>query len=169
MQILTTILVKTPFWVWPLLAALIWLGLSRTKIRETNPAPLLIPPLLFGGLVIVKLVLSGFAPMPMFGTTSGIVLGALAVLWLKPARNTARLPDGRLRIEGEWASLVIMMLVFIANYAAGVAGSIAPQITTGPEFQYTIALINGFSASLMASRTYAYLRTTRILQIGAPA
>lgn len=169
MQFLTIILVKTPFWVWFLLAALVWLGLSRTKTRQTNALPLLIPAFGFGGLVVAKLILSGFALMPMFGTASGIVLGILVALWMRPARDTLRLSDGRLRIQGEWTSLLVMMLVFIANYATGVAGSIAPQVIVSPEFQYSIALVNGFSASLMVSRTYAYLRTPHLLQIGAPA
>lgn len=168
MQILITILVKTPVWMWPLLAALVWLGYSRTKIRDTSPIPLLIPPAVFTALVVVKLILSGFAPTLLFGTASGIVLGLLAVLWLKPARNTMRLPNGRLRIEGEWVSLGVMLLAFIANYAAGVIGSVAPQIATGPELQYTIALINGLSASLTTGRAYAYLRTKQTVSMPTP-
>lgn len=159
MQILTTIVLSTPIWVWPLLASLLWLGLGRTKTRDTSAVPLLIPPVIFGGIAIAKLALSGFALMPMFGTAGGIMVGALLVLWWRPASNTLRLADGRLRIQGEWISLGIMMLVFAANYSAGVVGSIAPQVVTGAEFQFGIALINGFSASLITSRTAAYLRT----------
>lgn len=169
MQILGTILIRTPFWVWLLLAALIWFGLSRTKTREINATSQLIAPIIFVGLVLVKLILSGFAPMPLLGAISGIVLGALAVLWLKPARNTTRLASGRLRIEGEWISLAIIMIVFLANYAAAVIGSIAPHIITGAEFQYSMALINGFSAALMTLRTIGHLRTKTTLQLGAPA
>lgn len=169
MQILGIILIRTPFWVWLLLAALIWFGLSRTKTREINATSQLITPIIFVGLVLAKLILSGFAPMPLLGAASGIVLGTLAVLWLKPARNTMRLANGRLRIQGEWISLAIMMLVFLPNYAAAVIGSIAPHIITGAEFQYSMALINGFSAALMTLRTIAYLRTQHVPQLRSPA
>lgn len=162
MPMLITILVKTPLWVWFVLAALTWLGLSRTRTRETSPILLLIPPMIFGGLVIVKLILSGFALTAVTGTISGIVLGVLAVLWLKPARNAQRLLSGRIRVEGEWTSLAAIMLVFGVNYAAAVASNIAPLSIAESEIQFAIALVNGLSAALISARTFAYLRVPQI-------
>lgn len=159
MQIVISIIAGTPLWVWPLLVALIWLELGRTKTREVSTALLLISPVVFGVWVIVKLALSGLASIYVFGTLGGLVLGALLVTWLRPARAATRLPNGKIRIEGEWISLGTMMLVFFSNYAVGVLAVIAPQLITSPNFQFGIALINAFSATLMVGRTYAYLRT----------
>lgn len=161
MQFFMTILVSTPIWVWFLMAGLAWLGLSRTKTRESSAFALLISPVIFGGVVVLKLVLSGFAAMTLFGTASGIVLGLSTIMWLRLGRDAKHLPDGRVRIQGEWISISVIALVFAANYGAAITASIAPHIISTPPAQYGIALINAFSAALMAGRTIAYLRSTQ--------
>jgi hypothetical protein len=122
------ILQGTPWWVYPLLALLVVLGLQATKPRDVPLARVLVAPAVFIAWGIVSLV-----ARPSF--SSGLVLGWLitasfgAALALLTIRGDAvRLDHARhlVHLPGSWLPLARNLLIFAAKYGLAVAAVLAP-------------------------------------------
>jgi hypothetical protein len=167
MSLLTGIVTRTPFWVWPLLAFLIFRGLKRTRTAPATPASLMIMPVIVAGLCISRAVLSGFNSSTILTMLAGIILGLVAASLLRPARDVTHTDDGRLVIQGEWVSLPLYMAIFGVNYAGAVLHAIAP-ISSGAQILADASVIlNGFSAGFLTTRSVVYL--SKLRSAAAPA
>lgn len=158
MPFLVEILKQTPIWVWFLLMALLALGLSSTRTRYRSHMTLIVPALVFTMIALAKLAVAGFDAVTVLGTFAGGVPALGLVALLRPARFTERLENGKYLIRGEWMSLIVILAVFVGNYAGAVLAAIQPELASAVGPRLAIAAINGFSAVFMAGRTFAHLR-----------
>lgn len=165
MAYLVGILTNTPYWVWLIFAGLIYLGLRRTRTRETTHIGILIPAVIFGLIAVGKLALGQFAAPAMLGTLAGAVAATIMLLVVRPANKAAPLGDGKLLIEGEWFSLCLIVLVFSVNYAIAVMSAIAPLEAATENVRFTYGFINALSAGFMIGRAVIYFRKAK----GVPA
>jgi hypothetical protein len=125
---LGSILQGTPWWVYPLLALLVALGLQASRPRSIPLARVLVTPAIFIAWGIVSLV-----ARPSF--SSGLALdwlitaccgGALAML---TARGDAMRVDRErqvVHLPGSWLPLARNLLIFAAKYSLAVAAALAP-------------------------------------------
>ena len=145
-----------------MLAGLVVLGLRRTREREVGLGGILLFP-----VVIVLLSLSGFigASVPvaqLAGLALGAMLGIAAGLTLERRYAPTSLGAGRLRLRGEWTSLVVVLVVFLTRYVKSVVGITDPLLAQSDSFiLVTTGLSTFFSAMLL---TRAALRIRLILR-----
>ena len=147
---LLNLVTNAPLWVWALLALLVLLGLRATRDR-TAPVWLAVLPAMLVLLPIRTLTGLG-AALPVwlvfaaaYGT--GIFVGAR----LQPRWITGRLP-GRVGLRGETLTLALMLLIFLVNYALGVARAIAPDLVAQMAAQIGFAAMTGLPAGIFAGR-----------------
>ncbi len=126
------IVAHTPFWVWPLMALVVWLGLLGLK-------PRVIPLWRLAVLPVVGLVssLAGIAQagQPALALAGGVValLAALPLgRGLGRRRAVRRLEGGRLEIAGGWFMLVFGLSIFAARFALGVLFGVLPALEAEP-------------------------------------
>lgn len=153
------IVAHTPLWVWPVLALVLALGIARTRDRTTGLAGILVMPAIMAliaadGLLhqparVVPAVLVGLAP------------GAAAGWTMEREGATERLPDGRIRVRGEWSSLLLILAIVAFRYASGVVAATAPAFAHGAVWPLVSALVSAFLAALFIARTAARLRACK--------
>jgi hypothetical protein len=117
------VLTATPWWVYPLLALLVALGLRAARARIASLAQVLITPSVFiaWGIASVALKASG-APLLLLDWLAAAVAGA--ALALLTSRLDAVVIDrerGLVRLPGSWLPLLRNLLIFAAKYGIAVA------------------------------------------------
>jgi hypothetical protein len=157
MQMPIDILTHTPSWVWLVLALLVFRGLKRTKTREVSQNSLILLPAILTLLALRRLVMAGFDADVLMGTAIGIIAAFVILLSIKPARQTRRLPNGKLLLQGEWLSLGLLLVIFAANYIDGVLTAIDPATAASGPMQITWSFVNGLSVTFMVGRSIMHL------------
>ncbi|MGR6467578.1 DUF6622 family protein [Rhizobium sp. PAMB 3182] len=157
MQMPIDILTHTPSWVWLVLALLVFRGLKRTKTREVSQNSLILLPAILTLLALRRLVMAGFDADVLSGTAAGIILAFVILLSIKPARQTRRLPNGKLLLQGEWLSLGLLLVIFAVNYVDGVLTAIGPAAAASQPMQITWSFVNGLSVTFMVGRSIMHL------------
>lgn len=157
MQMPIDILTHTPGWVWLVLALLVFRGLKRTKTREVSQNSLILLPAILTVLALRRLVMAGFDADVLMGTAIGIIAAFVILLSIKPARQTRRLPNGKLLLQGEWLSLGLLLVIFAANYIDGVLTAIDPATAASGPMQITWSFVNGLSVTFMVGRSIMHL------------
>ncbi len=149
MQIVT----RTPAGVWAILVVLLWLGLKQTAPRSVSLRRITVLP-----LVMVCLSLAGtvtaFGPgyQALLAWCAAAAVAAAVVMQLSLPQPTHYNPQTqRFQLPGSWTPLVLMMGIFIAKYAAGVALAMQPGLAGNALFSQSIAaLYGGFSGVFVA-------------------
>lgn len=139
---LEQILTRTPIWVWPLLAFLIYRGLAASVEREVPLWSLFILPLVMLGLSLQDVLSKFGTPAALSLWLAGLALGA-ATAWRLftgalpyPARRT-------ILLRGSWAPLALMMAIFCTKYAVGVALSLQPALRQHAVFVAAVCALYG--------------------------
>ena len=161
---LTRIIANTPAWVWGLLVALLWLGLSQTRTRQVGLRRVLILPLLMTGLSLSG-IWSSFsysAELCVAWTASAAIV--LSLLLARPAPAAVRYDHstGLLHLPGSWLPLALILAIFAIKYAVGASLAIQPDLAKDAEFSVAIAAVYGALAGAFiarASRLWQLSRT----------
>ena len=153
-----SILTHTPFWVWPVLALIIVIGLKRTRDRTVSAPRLVLMPLIILGLAAWNLAALGGSLTAMAGLGIGIVVGTSAGLSLESRAGTTQVSRGVVHLKGDWISLLVLLAIFAMRYATTVVSIAAPAIAASDTYHFATALLSGFFAFLTLSRTGLRLR-----------
>lgn len=140
-------LAQTPFWVWPLFALLIALGLRASRTRRSPALLVYAMPALW--LISVNTLLR--LPQPGLVIPAhlvGYAIGAAAGLALQK-RWILEKSAGSVLVKGEWLTLATMMTLFLANFVNGLVATVAPALQASGVF---LALFAAFTD--MASGTF---------------
>ena len=153
------ILTGAPIWVWPLLVALIWLGLRSTKQRRVPVWLIFAMPLLaltsFG-----KVLALAAQPFGLHGYLAGYAIGALFG-WIGQGGWLISKQGGFAEIRGEWFTLLAVMTIFWANFAQGVLGALAPEVLSVTLYPPVFASIIGIPGGFFMGRTLRTIATPR--------
>jgi len=145
MPTLFQIVAHTPPWMWPLMAAVIALGLYGLRPHTVPPWRLAILPMVGTAVSLTAVVQS---PRPTFAFAAW-VLALLASLPLGNALGRRRpvqwLADGRLEIAGGWFMLLFAVSIFAVRYVLGVVFGVAPELKAEPLW---IALSSGAGGAI---------------------
>ena len=159
---LNQVVSHTPFWVWPLLLGLLWLGLSQTVTRSVP-------------LRRVSLVALGMAGWSLYGTLSafgsqGWVLpawlagaGVIGTLVLRtPLPADAHYDDwtGRFTIPGSWVPLTLILGIFLTKYTVGASLSLQPALAANETFTLAFSALYGVFSGAFLARAARLLRLT---------
>lgn len=152
---LQQILIKTPVYVWAILAFLVYRGVLAARERDMTLTRMAIVP-------VVMLVLALHAIAAQFGMASVAMLAWLlgaAVLTLQRlafGRSCvlAVAGAGRVRLRGSWTPLALMLTVFSIKYVLAVVLVMLPEMAGQAVFVATVCgllgLCNGYFLGQLA-------------------
>jgi Serine aminopeptidase, S33 len=142
------IVTNTPLWVWPLMLAVVALGLYGLRPRTVPLVRLAILPLVGLGTSLAGIVQS---PQPGLAAVGWIA----ALLVLLPVghaigrrRQARAVPGGRLEIAGGWFMLLFGLSIFATRYALGVLFGVMPALKTVPLWIVVSGAVGGAIAGI---------------------
>lgn len=128
MSFVWQVIVHTPFWVWPLLGGLIWMGWQGLKPRAVPVWRLALLPLIGLGVTASGLIQSLQPAMAVASWGAALLLALVPGYLLGRRRPACRRPDGRFDMPGSWFILVFGLSVFLVRYALGVLFGLTPTL-----------------------------------------
>lgn len=152
---LNQIVTHTPVWVWPLLLALLWLGLSQTVTRSVTLRRITILPLVLTGLSLQGTVGAfGASPSVLLVWLVGAALSATLVLQ-QPLSDQTRYDSWtqRFTLPGSWAPLLLILGIFVTKYAVGAATGLQPGLRGNAEFSLGVAAVYGAFSGVFLARS----------------
>lgn len=144
-----------PVWVWPLLIALIALGVSRRRDREMAVWRLLLLPAILAGLSVFMAVSSQLTGSGLAAALAAAMAGAFAGWWSLRKAPAMLLDRNRVRVKGEVVSLIAILVIFVARFASGAVSTTHPELAQTPVISALFAAVPLFCAALMAARALA--------------
>jgi uncharacterized membrane protein len=148
---------KTPVWVWPLLAALIALGLSQARARTASLARITVMPVAMAGFSVWGTV-SAFGGSPLFGYVmlawmfaASVMLAVVAPMAVPPGTSydvSAR----TFALPGSWTPLVLILGIFVTKYAVGATLAMQPGMTRHGVFVLAVGGLYGLFSGIFAGR-----------------
>jgi hypothetical protein len=132
MPSLLQIVVHTPLWVWPMMAAIIALGLYGLRPRVVSPWRLVALPLVGVAVSLTAVVQSAQPAMAAAAWALALLAGLPLGNILGRRRPAQWQDDGRLQIAGGWFVLVFALSIFAVRYALGVVFGVAPALKADP-------------------------------------
>lgn len=159
MTALFTFFTKTPFYVWPLLAYLIFVGIKASK---TGTAPLnlflIMPGIFFAWSTYTIFNRYGVNPMVLVLWVEVIFLGS--VVGIKIARRLRVRFDKknkRIEVTGSWLTLILAMIIFWNKFFIGVISSIYPALV-GTIILLVPELIAAFATGIFIGRSIGFFK-----------
>jgi len=123
-----TILQNSPWWVYPLLGLLIWLGLQALRSRTLPIWRQTIVPAVFIGWGIASIFTQ--SKMPVFLIADWLVAAAIGVIgaWISTRQVDFRIDRAHrsVTLPGSARPLIRNILIFTVKYAIGVAMAVLP-------------------------------------------
>lgn len=154
------IVTHTPLWVWGLLAALLWLGLSQTVARTVGLGRVTILPLAMAGFSLYGTV-SAFGTQPQAIAAYGLAAVAMAFFIMNRPLPAGVRYDAAARtfsMPGSWVPFALIMGAFTVKYVAGVAVGLNPPLARDATFALAMGLASGAVSGMFAARTARLLR-----------
>lgn len=169
-QMLGQIVRQTPYWVWGLLAALVWLGASQMFDRKAHLARVVAMPLAMAGFSLYGLA-SAFGGAGHTASTlaawAAAAAGATAsALWFQPTAPSGTRYDSGSRsfhLPGSTMPLVLILGIFVTKYLVGVELALQPALAQSGGFALQIATLYGLFNGFFAARS---LRLWRLVPRG---
>jgi len=156
---LLQILQRTPPWVFALFVLLVMFGLLQSRTRRVSLARVTILP-----LVLIGLSLSGlwstfggnaFAIAAWAATVVAALLLNKAVRW---PRKVSYAPDTRsFLVEGSWAPLAVMMIIFFARYTFAVTLAMHPELAATLWLPVAVSCAYGLMSGAFLARAVRIL------------
>lgn len=160
MQFVIEIVARTPYWVWALLAFLLFIGVRGLKPSTASFARLAILPAVF-----LAWGLSGFAtsyglrPAGIAVWAAALVLGAgIGLLLARTIEIHADKERGLIRLPGNALNLVLILIIFATKYTLGVMAGMRPSITGEFLYMATDVGVSGLLTGMFGGRLYGLWR-----------
>lgn len=152
---LLDIILRTPLWVFGLLAGLCALGWQQTRRREVTQRVAFFLPI---GMVVLSLsgIISSFSFSLLFIVFWVIGLGLSIIVspYLIPKVNAKYNENSQLFvIEGSWVPMVVILCIFTAKYVTGVVSAVNPQLLDNLTVIYTICVVYGMLSGIFVNRS----------------
>lgn len=166
-QMLASIVQGTPSWVWYLLAALLWLGLSQTLPRQAGLRRVLLMPLALAAFSAWGL-LSAFGAEPGGGALAvwllaagAAALASLALRGTPPAGVRFDAQALRFYLPGSPVPLLLILAIFLTKYLVGVELALQPALGHDGGFALQVAALYGLFNGLLLARAARLWRLVR--------
>jgi hypothetical protein len=162
-QMIGAVLKGTPTWVWTLLAALTWLGLSQVRDRTAGLARIAAMPIVMIALGIWGMV-SAFGHSPMFGyvmlTWMLVAATAFAVIGMRepPAGANYDTASRTFALPGSWVPMLLIVGIFLTKYMVGVDMAMQPGLARDGQYTLIVGALYGLFSGVFAGRALRLLR-----------
>lgn len=158
---LIQILSHTPFYVWAILALLVYRGVIAMRTREVKVSKMFIIPVIMLVLSLQDVFVKfGFTGVAFAAWTVAAVATMALVRRFSAARVTQSSTAGSVIVPGSTAPLSMMMAVFATKYGASVAVAIAPHLLADIVFSAALCalfgVLNGYFFGRVARDMIAY-------------
>ncbi|MBI3285804.1 MAG: hypothetical protein HYZ65_13295 [Burkholderiales bacterium] len=151
---LQQIVMHTPFWVWALLAFLLYRGAAASCDRELSLAAIAIIPLLMLALSLHGMLASfGMHPLAILSWLGAICAGA-AVSWHRVKPEEVRILPATAMVfyRGSWAPLILMLAIFALKYGVSVMLVLQAALRSDPSFMLFTSLSFGLFNGLFLGK-----------------
>jgi hypothetical protein len=156
------ILANTPRWVWGLLLALLWLGLSQTINRTASLRRITLLPLTMTGLSLYGAVTTfGLYPQVLLvWLLAGALVIALVLQLALPAATRYDAATGRFNLPGSWVPLLLILGIFLTKYLVGAVSAMQPALAHDTSFSLFFGALYGAFAGVFLARAARLWRLT---------
>lgn len=154
----------TPYWVWAILAFLLWRGIDALKPSKTSLARLAVVPAIFTVWGLWSLHHRYGASIEAWGVwLLGIAIGA-GIGWLLVRRQSISYDavDGHLHRTADYSLLPLLVLTFIVKYAFEAALATAPALADNTVFRMAHLLVSGGFTGVFIGKFLHYLRVATL-------
>lgn len=160
MQIISTILNATPFWVYIMLGAILFFGWRASRDATINLAEVLRLPffLVAWGLVSWWYFEAGNAVLLMIKLLALMAGGALGHFL---SRNTALAVEDdneTVRVQGTWLVLAAALPFFVVSYIIGYLKANHPTLLLEPLYGAGLPALAAFLSGSLAGQAYALIQ-----------
>jgi hypothetical protein len=152
---------RTPTWVWAILAALVVLGAIQLRDRLVKRYTVLIAPAAF---LVVGLMASarGSTGLVVWALSVAMVAIATYVVW-RPTGGASYVAEGdQLQMPGSAIPMLLMLSIFVLNYAINVWLAINPALRAESAWQVIPALVLGTLSGVFIGRAATLFRMNRM-------
>ncbi len=154
------ILANTPMWVWALLAALLVLGFSQTRQRESGLPRVVILPVAMTALSVSGIVSAFGATPAVLGAwlAAALIVATLVLQRAVPAGTAYDAATRQFTLPGSWMPMLLILGIFLTKYAVGAATAMQPLLKLEPLFALGVTTLYGIFSGLFAGRTLRLIR-----------
>jgi hypothetical protein len=156
-QMIGTIVRNTPTWVWFLLAALTWLGVTQLRDRNAGLVRVSLLPVIMTGLSIWGIV-GAFGSSPGFGYIMMVWMLVAAVAFAAigitlPPKGTLYEPSSRTYfLPGSVVPLAMILGIFLTRYVVNVDIAMNPTLTRDGQYTMIVAAMYGLFTGTFLGR-----------------
>lgn len=155
----------TPVWVWFILVALVVMGLRAARPRIMGISGIVIWPALMTCYAMSRFLTMSLDSMMLLAAIVSAPVGGLLAVLLERGRPAKALGNARIGVPGGYATLVIMLSIFLVRYISGVIEAMAPQFAAQQGFLVFLSASSTLFAGLLVTRTV--MRVTLALSEGS--
>lgn len=153
---LDQIILNSPIWVWPLMVALIIIGMLHTRPYSIGRNRIFIFPITFS-------ITAGIAAFTASNILA-VVLGTLAAAWVfipigkkLAARAVSHVSENQtLRINGEWLTMALFATIFATRFLGGFVNGVAPELASHWLFDLLLSIPSGAVVGIALGRSLLY-------------
>lgn len=172
---LQQILIKTPVYVWAILAFLVYRGVLAARERDITPLRMAIVPVAMLVLALQSIAAQfGMESVAMLAWLLGAAVLTLQRLAVGRSGVLAGAGAGKVRLRGSWTPLALMLAVFSIKYVLAIVLAIRPEMAGQALFAATacglLGLCNGYFLGQLARDIASARGTLQALQAnGVPS
>jgi len=144
-----------PIWVWPLLVALIALGISRMRDREMPVWRLMLLPAMLVSSSLLTALIGSLSGSSLAAMGIGLGLGMTSGWMSLRAVPVVLLAGNRVLVRGEVVSLIAILVIFASRFANGAMVALVPHMLERPGVTELFFAAPVFCAGVMAARALA--------------
>lgn len=164
-QMLATVVRHTPAWVWALLAALAWAGITQLRHRTAGLVRIAVLPLAMTALSLWGLA-GAFGASPMLASLVLMWIAVAAVAFAFIGRMNA--PHGTrydaeartFFLPGSWVPLALILGIFVTRYIVNVDVAITPALVADGRYTLAVAALYGLFTGIFLGRAARLWRLT---------
>jgi hypothetical protein len=154
METIKYFITGTPWWVWILIAYLLFIGLKSTQTNTVSIKKLCIIPVLFVGLSIHSLITVLHPTVLTIGVwvislIVGSLIGWLMVYRLHPAIDKKH---GLIRVPGTWVTFALIVIIFTFKYYLGYTVDMHPEYFDIQGYAEAMTAISAICSGLFVGR-----------------
>ena len=160
-EFVSQVLKGTPGWVWGILVALIVLGVNQLRARVVSRYSVLIAPVVF---LFVGLMAAGRGPIGFSAWALTLLAIAAFTFFVWQPIGGARYDASvdRLNLPGSVIPMLLMLAIFLLNYAINVVLAINPELRSELPWQIGPAIILGALSGVFLGRAATLFRMNRV-------
>ena len=158
MEIIKQTIIHTLWWVYLLLAYLIFIGIQASKTRVVSIKKLIIVPIIFTWMSVETLLTAFKVNTLSIGTWSIAILIGITLGWLQIIRHKLIVdkPHWLIKVPGSWLTFILVLIIFASKYYFGYQLAMDPQLESQTGCEVAMLSVSGVVTGLLIGRVIAY-------------